>query len=46
MRSILCAALLLLSTARAEEKGDPRWLLKRGISLHREASYAASVAAA
>jgi hypothetical protein len=45
MRSVLCVAIALVSTARADDKGDPHWLLKRGISLHREAAYAASVAA-
>jgi hypothetical protein len=47
MRSILLAALMLFSTVASagEDKSDPRWLLRRGITLHREAAYAASVAA-
>jgi hypothetical protein len=50
MKSTLLAALMLFSTVTAaaedkEDKNDPRLLLRRGITLHREAAYAASVAA-
>jgi hypothetical protein len=41
---VLALALLMGSAAQAREIGDGRTLLQRGVTLHREAAYAASVA--
>jgi hypothetical protein len=41
----LIAALFLVAAASRANADDPRLLLRRGIKMHREASYAASVAA-